>query len=587
VIVPMKKVFVIAQEKDSFETARALRALGAVHIEHQRPPQGRDITELEEDADFAGKAVDILSRDELLRAGRRQTGEYIKDWKRLTRHIVDLWKRYDQIKEYNRQLDARIEEWKDWGDFDPAVVGELVRKGVHIRFYLVPSSSLTSMPRGAVVKRIFSRSGMVGCVLVSREDEHPPFKELKMPEASLAELRKRYNEGKTVLGSITEELLELSAYRESFARIKASLAREMEFHRAIRGMGASRGLVYLSGYIPADARDGLVNAARRQKWAVSVKDPEPGDKVPTLIRNPGWVSIIQPVLRILDLVPGYKEYDISLWFLLFFSVFFGMLIGDAGYGAVFLALTFFTSKKVGKAKEARPFFILLYILSGCAVAWGVLTGTFFGQAWLTGSFKPMAPVLRDNYSLQTFCFFLGALHLSIAHIWRSFLKMPSLKASADLGWAAILWGAFFLARTLILSAPFPDFAKYLFLGGAILVIFFTEPLPNVIKGAGRGAGSLLLNIVNSFTDVVSYIRLFAVGLAAVAIADAFNAMAANVGFGSIASGLAAAFILFLGHALNIMLGPLSILVHGVRLNVLEFSSHLDMGWTGLRYRPFK
>ena len=93
--------------------------------------------------------------------------------------------------------------------------------------------------------------------------------------------------------------------------------------------------------------------------------------------------------------------------------------------------------------------------------------------------------------------------------------------------------------------------------------------------------------MNSFTDVVSYIRLFAVGAATVAVADAFNQMASGIGHGNLFAGFLTAFVLLFGHTLNILLGAMAILVHGVRLNVLEFSSHLNMEWSGVEYAPFK
>ena len=89
--------------------------------------------------------------------------------------------------------------------------------------------------------------------------------------------------------------------------------------------------------------------------------------------------------------------------------------------------------------------------------------------------------------------------------------------------------------------------------------------------------------MNNFTDVVSYIRLFAVGLAGVAISDTVNSIAAGMGDNFIARLL----ILFVGHTLNIILGPLSVLVHGIRLNVLEFSGHANLTWSGVPYKPLK
>jgi V/A-type H+-transporting ATPase subunit I len=140
---------------------------------------------------------------------------------------------------------------------------------------------------------------------------------------------------------------------------------------------------------------------------------------------------------------------------------------------------------------------------------------------------------------------------------------------------------------LILGDVFPFFVKWLLITGITLVILFTSPQKNILKGIGQGLGTLALSLINSFTDVVSYIRLFAVGLAGVAIADAFNAMAFSAGSRSIFALILAGFIVLVGHTLGVVLGPVAVLVHGVRLNVLEFSGHANVSWSGQNYKPFK
>ena len=165
--------------------------------------------------------------------------------------------------------------------------------------------------------------------------------------------------------------------------------------------------------------------------------------------------------------------------------------------------------------------------------------------------------------------------------------MPSLAALADAGWILVLWTAFFLAKTLVLGDSFPYFGKWLLVSGLALVILFTNPQRNILKGIVEGLGTVALSLMNNFTDVVSYVRLFAVGLAGVAIADAFNSMAALVGHKGILAIIVSAFILIVGHALGIVLGPVSVLVHGVRLNVLEFSGHANVTWSGNAYKPLK
>jgi V/A-type H+-transporting ATPase subunit I len=222
------------------------------------------------------------------------------------------------------------------------------------------------------------------------------------------------------------------------------------------------------------------------------------------------------------------------------------------------------------------------------MTWGLLTGTFFGQAFAAkAGLRPLLPRLNEPKFMQAFCFFLGALHLSVGHCWRAFLKIPSLAALADIGWIGVLWAAFFFAKTLILGEALPFFVTRLLFCGMALVVLFTSPQRNILKGIASGLGTLALSLMNNFTDVVSYVRLFAVGMAGLAIAETANSIAVGAGGNSALGVLATGAILVVGHGLNLLLGPMSVLVHGVRLNVLEFSSHAGISWSGEPYQPLK
>jgi V/A-type H+-transporting ATPase subunit I len=101
-----------------------------------------------------------------------------------------------------------------------------------------------------------------------------------------------------------------------------------------------------------------------------------------------------------------------------------------------------------------------------------------------------------------------------------------------------------------------------------------------------GLVTLALDVINNFVDIISYVRLYAVGAASLAIAQAFNGMALDMGFNGIGA-IGAAFILFAGHALNIILGAMGVMVHGIRLNTLEFSGHAGVEWAGIHFNPFR
>lgn len=582
-IVRMKKAAVCVRAKDAEEAARNLRSLGVLHVEHQQVPAGKDIASLKDDIAFLDKVIEILSLPELRGAGGVRDLTRLPDWRFSAQHIIDSYARIDHLAEYGSTLVAGISEWTPWGDFDPASIRQLAERGVYVRLYQIPARDMGSIPDGVAVQKIAVTQGMTCCAVISGDEAALPFKEVAIPKMGLQEMKARLAENEEIIASLRDVIRKYTCYTKRFIQIRAAFGRELEFHEAVRGMGSSADLAYIVGYVPADAAERLAAEAKHRAWGTLFTDPAEGDAVPTLMRNPRWVSIISPVFKLLEIVPGYHEYDISPVFLLALSLFFGMIIGDAGYGALYILLTFCAQMKFGGRMKDRRVFHLLYLFSASAVLWGLLTGTVFGQEWyLKAGMRPVVPILNDTKFIQAFCFFIGAVHLTIGQAWQGLRKLPSLTALADAGWIAVIWAAFFLARMLILGDALPPYTRWLIIGGALLVVFGTSPQRNILKMVGAGLGNLALSIMNNFTDVVSYIRLFAVGLAGVAISDTVNTLAFAV-----SDPIVKFLILFSGHAINLLLGPISVLVHGVRLNVLEFSGHIGLTWSGIPYKPLK
>jgi V/A-type H+-transporting ATPase subunit I len=354
-------------------------------------------------------------------------------------------------------------------------------------------------------------------------------------------------------------------------------------------------LSHLVGYIPAKRADALKRAAAENGWALLIDEPAEDDPVPTLVENPRWIRIIRPMFSLMETTPGYREFDISFLFLLFFSLFFAMLIGDAGYGIVLFALTLVA--RLAMPKRPGGVFSLLFVLSGATIVWGALSGTWFGVEALASNpilSRIVIPQIasfgvENTKTVMFLCFLIGAVHLSIARLINFIRNLPKLVAFSELGWLSILWGMFFVVRYIVLQEALNPAGIWLAGAGMILIVVFGEQKGNFFKGVFFGLLRLplsLLDSIGSFSNIVSYVRLFAVGLATVAVAANFNAMAAEVGFG-IPSGLISAFILFFGHTLNIIMGAMSVIVHGVRLNMLEFSGQLGMEWSGMPYKPFE
>jgi len=586
-IVPMKKAVVITQAKDSLNALNKLRSSGVLHVRHEQPPKGKDITVLREEIALFNQALSILSG--IKSAAKDSPGRKEGfDAKFICRHIIDLYKRKEQLTEYLRSLSTLIKQYEEWGDFNPQEFTDLAGKNIFAGLYQIPLKQLKQLGDDIAVSKLSVKGGIANCLLVSANKIDIGLKEIPLPRMGLADMRRRCNQDCQAVRSIEQQLIDQRSYQPGLNMIKSELEKELEFQEAFSGMGQAEELSYISGYIPFDSIEKLTRQAEQEQWALNIDEPGPEDNPPVLLRNPAWISVIKPVFKFLEILPGYHELDISLPFLIFFSIFFGILIGDAGYGLVYCLITFLLHQRARKNKQKTSGFFLFYILSFCAIIWGACTGTFFGQEWvLKAGYKPLIPALNDERALQRLCFFIGALHLSIAHIWRSILKSPALTALADIGWTGVLWACFFIARVLILGDSFPSFGNWLLFSGIALVVIFTSPQKNILKGIGQGLGTLVLSLMNNFTDVVSYIRLFAVGLAGIAISDAFNAMASSAANQGIFSLILAGFILLVGHTLGLALGPVAVLVHGIRLNVLEFSGHANISWSGQNYKPLK
>jgi V/A-type H+-transporting ATPase subunit I len=186
-------------------------------------------------------------------------------------------------------------------------------------------------------------------------------------------------------------------------------------------------------------------------------------------------------------------------------------------------------------------------------------------------------------------FLIGAIHLTVAHAIRVFQFINSIKALSEVGWIALVWGLFFITEQLVLGNPAPNWYNWLFIVGAGLVILFSKESNNFLKSMGASIANLPLSLISGFSDIVSYVRLFAVGMATAAVAASFNNMALPDGIAGmgILDFIMAAIALLLGHTLNIALALMAVMVHGIRLNMLEFAGHLGVQFSGEAYKPFK
>jgi V/A-type H+-transporting ATPase subunit I len=622
-IVKMKKVSIVVFDRFREQSLKALRKLGLVHIE-SRPSSSDELALFAEQNTQLERAWLLLpeetkkerkrrekkqkrdkkrKKDKRLRRKRertptatRATEEDVDGCVEIAQEVVELT---EKIRVFHEKIERLIREQQRldlWGGYDPKEIRELAEKGVYISLYQLSPEEFKQLPEDLDRFVLERTKSFVRLAVVSLGSEPSlDFETAAIGEKGRAELQQELDGAGKELQGLEHRLLHLAGERSRIQTVMRRLNNKMEFEQVRAGMVGEGQLSYLTGYVPAKRADALRRAASENGWALLVDEPAEDDPVPTLVENPRWIRIIRPMFQLMETTPGYREFDISFIFLLFFSLFFAMLIGDAGYGIILFVLTLVA--RLAMPRRPGGVFSLLFVLSAATIVWGALSGTWFGvealarQPLLSRIVIPQIASfgVENTKKVMFLCFVIGAVHLSIARLINFFRGLPGLVAFSELGWLSILWGMFFVTRYIVLQEALNPMGIWLVGAGILLVVVFGEQKGKFFKGVAFGLLRLplsLLDSISSFSNIVSYVRLFAVGLATVAVATNFNAMAAEVGFG-IPSGLISAFILFFGHTLNIIMGAMSVIVHGVRLNMLEFSGQLGMEWTGVPYKPFQ
>ncbi len=408
------------------------------------------------------------------------------------------------------------------------------------------------------------------------------------PVRPLREQRDELDAGAAESERLAARIEELAAGREAVVRYAARTADAVRVAEVRAGMGEADELAFLAGYLPAEHRETLRGAASDHGWGVVFDDPVPGEDVPVQLRQSALVKPVRTVFDFLHISPGYWEWDVGWVFLPFFSLFFAMIVGDAGYATLLLILTVVLQRRFKKVPA--HVFHMMYIVGGATLFWGVVTGSYFGIPTLPRYAESLQVAwLADRDNLIDLCFLIGAVHLSFAHVWNAVSYVRErmwTKVLAQVGWLIFVWSMFFLARQAVLGRSMPEYLLYGLAASVLLVALFMKT-PREAKTEWIDLAMLPLTFIGSFVDILSYIRLFAVGYASVAVLAAFNDMAASIGFDSVLTAVAASLLLLFANALNIVLAGLGVLVHAVRLNTLEFSTHKGLAWQGHNlYAPF-
>ncbi|MCP3967639.1 MAG: hypothetical protein GY750_12160 [Lentisphaerae bacterium] len=584
-IVPMKKVLLLCLMHDRVNALQKLRGLGVMHVEVESLADTEDRSELQMLLSGIERAAIVLESRKSEHDKPRDELSPKATYKKVSVLLEEMGRIDKDMEAMRRSHEALC----PWGDFSHKLMQELAGKGVHVYCCEAMETPYEELSKNAdlTIMEIGRERGTVRFVVISDQEMSaedlplavlPKDKRLRDVNDHMKKLQRR-------LKQINEELDYLASHAHQLEHYELEIKERLEFLTTRDSMQSHEDIASISGFVPVKEEERLTASAEKHGWALLLEDPGPDDRVPTLITIPKVFRFIQPLFEFLGISPGYNEIDASVGVMFFFVIYFGMIVGDAGYGSIFMLVTLIARAKLRGDKYKMPL-RLLGVLSASTMIWGGLSGNWFGLSapgieWLTGAAK--------NRNIQFFCFLLAVAQLSMGHIWRAILAGKLRKILGQLGWVIILWMNFFLTLELVVdrTGQFPGFMLPLYGVGAFLVatcdVNWRDP---------SEAFNLPFSFINSFVDMLSYIRLFAVGMAGFYIASSFNGMFASLLESSSGAWVILAVVLGLvvilfGHCLNIALCMMGVLVHGVRLNTLEFSNHIGLTWSGTEFKPFK
>ena len=435
-------------------------------------------------------------------------------------------------------------------------------------------------------------------IVVIHPDE-PPRDVLPVPRTlagalSLTEVRRRLETAELELEEIQAEHVALTRWIYLLSTHLAQAEDEAQLRHAQAQTRDEESLFLVQGWAPEDAVAPVQAFAEHQGLALLMEEPGAHDAPPTLLDNPGPIAAGQDLVAFYQM-PAYDAWDPSRMLFFSFAAFFAMILSDAGYAALLGVLLLAYWRKIGSSALGGRLRILAAALVGTSVVWGVLVGSYFGFAPRPDSLPGQLHLLdiNDFEVMMRLSVGIGVVHLILANLEMAGAQRGRAAGRVAIGWIAVMLGGFSLwiagdagaPAWVILSAQI-----LMGLGLAVVLLLGSDRRVDGVKAlALRGFDGLsnLVRVTQVFGDVLSYLRLFALGLASASMAMTFNGLARDVATELPGLGLLLAILILLaGHTLNLMLALMSGVVHGLRLNFIEFYNWALAG-EGYPFKPFK
>ena len=577
-ITPMKKYTFLVFHRDYDAFLEELREAGVVHVTQKAAGEA-------EDADLQALIARRAELKHLLKQGC--TDQMLQEKSNLEQQIASARKEAERVAV--------------WGDFSSETVSKLAEAGYSLYYYICPKKDFQE-EWGVPVHETKDK---VYFVSTCNRDATETLACVKIPQ-SVSEIRQEIEALNTHLA---EANTGIEAWRSENAEKLESELKDIEQQIDWKQVtlntesGANGALCVLEGFCPVDETSAL--EAKLQALSAALyyesEDPKPEDATPIKLHNNWFTKLFEPLTGMYGW-PNYGEFDPTPILGPFFLLFFAMCMGDAGYGLLLILFGILTTKKVLKIEMFEGLGPLITTLGIGTFVVGLFLGTFFGislydAAWVPDSVKSL--ILHGNiagFDVQmVLALGIGVFHICLAMTVKAicYTVQNGFKETVSVwGWLLLILGGLVVAALALTEIFTPEVTNIaLIIVGAVSalgIFIFNTPGRNPLINIGAGLWDTYQMATGILGDVLSYIRLYALGLAGGMLGAAFNNLGAMVlGDNPTWHWLPFIIILVFGHALNLAMSALGAFVHPLRLTFVEYFKNSGYEGKGKLYTPFK
>ena len=498
-----------------------------------------------------------------------------------------------ELEELNTQIEIinkEIEYVEPWGDFSLETIENLKKENFYVRFFIAEERKFSEeWAEKYNLLEINKHKSNLYFIIIAKDNNEIEIEadEIQMPERPISEVLKNKQEIEYKIQEINSQLNEYSnKFIPTLTETLNNLKKDFEFDNVLLNTTreADNKLMVLQGWVAVTNEEDLKNYLDEKGIIYFAEEPKKDEKAPILLKNNKFSSLFEPIGKLFSM-PSYQELDLTPYFAPFFMLFFGFCLGDTGYGIVLLIVASLLKLKFKNKKDIKPLLSLVQFLGIGTIIMGAVSGTFFGVSLgKVEAIGKMKDIFLSNDQLLNFSMALGGVQIIFGIALRAINKIKQqgfIFAIPEFGWILMLFSILDLALIKYM-VPVSKIILYISLG---MIVFFSNPKGNFFAAIGKGIWDLY-GITGIFGDVLSYIRLFALGVSSSILGFVINSMALQAkGIPYIGYGV---FVLFLilGHTGNILLSSLGSFVHPMRLTFVEFYKNAGFEGGGKEYKPF-